>query len=100
MDANPFTYEVMADEVARWYTDLSTSPSSRPRPSRAVRHSRHGHHGPWGVVGGRRRPPLGLAKMVPQRPGLGLPACRTGHVRTVVKLPLGWASRSITGSYR
>ena len=28
MDTNPFSYEVMADEVARWYTDISTSPSS------------------------------------------------------------------------
>ena len=28
MDANPFSYQVMADEAARWYTDFSTNPGS------------------------------------------------------------------------
>ena len=35
--------------------------------------------------------------MVPQRSWLGLPPGATGHVRTVVKLPVGWGSTSITG---
>ncbi len=26
MDANPFTYQVMAQEVGRWYADISTEP--------------------------------------------------------------------------
>ena len=33
MDANPFTYQVMAEEVARWYADISTNPRS-PTPGR------------------------------------------------------------------
>ena len=34
MDANPFTYQVMADEVARWYGDTSTNANS-PEPGQA-----------------------------------------------------------------
>jgi hypothetical protein len=98
MDANPFTYEVMADEVGRWYTDLSTSPSS-PNPGQAEQYAivdmdTAGRAVSSVAVDVRLS---GLDQWFRSDLGWGFPLVGAGHVRTVVKLPLGWGSRSITG---
>jgi len=98
MDANPFTYEVMADEVARWYTDLSTSPSS-PDPGQAEQYAivdmDTAGRGVSSVAVDVRL--SGSDNWFRSDLGWGFPLVGTGHVRTVVKLPLGWGSSSITG---
>src|SRR5579875_1947940 len=38
MDANPWTYSVMGEEVARWYADVSTDPNS-PAPGEAEQYA-------------------------------------------------------------
>jgi len=98
MDANPFTYEVMADEVARWYTDLSTSPSS-PDPGQAEQYAivdmDTAGRGVSSVAVDVRL--SGSDQWFRSDLGWGYPLVGTGHVRTVVKLPVGWGSTSITG---
>jgi len=98
MDANPFTYEVMADEVARWYTDLSTSPSS-PDPGQAEQYAivdmGTAGRGVSSVAVDVRL--SGSDQWFRSDLGWGYPLVGTGHVRTVVKLPVGWGASSITG---
>jgi hypothetical protein len=98
MDANPFTYEVMADEVARWYTDLSTSPTS-PDPGQAEQYAivdmDTAGRGVSSVAVDVRL--SGSDQWFRSDLGWGYPLVGTGHVRTVVKLPVGWGSTSITG---
>ena len=98
MDANPFTYEVMADEVGRWYTDLSTSPSS-PNPGQAEQYAivdmDTAGRGVSSVAVDVRL--SGSDQWFRSDLGWGFPLVGAGHVRTVVKLPLGWGSSSITG---
>ena len=98
MDANPFSYQVMAEEVARWYADISTSPSS-PEPGQAEQYA---------IVdldtGGKGVSSVAVDIQLAGYPqwfrsdlGWGFPLVSTGHERTVVKLPLGWPSSRITG---
>jgi len=98
MDANPFTYEVMADEVGRWYTDLSTSPSS-PDPGQAEQYAivdmGTAGRGVSSVAVDVRL--SGSDEWFRSDLGWGFPLVGAGHVRTVVKLPVGWGSSSITG---
>jgi hypothetical protein len=98
MDANPFTYEVMDNEVARWYTDLSTSPSS-PDPGQAEQYAivdmDTAGRGVSSVAVDVRL--SGSDQWFRSDLGWGYPLVGTGHVRTVVKLPVGWGSTSITG---
>jgi hypothetical protein len=98
MDANPFSYEVMADEVGRWYTDLSTSPTS-PGPGQAEQYAivdlDTAGRGVSSVAVDVRL--SGSDQWFRSDLGWGFPLVGTGHVRTVVKLPLGWGTRSITG---
>ena len=98
MDANPFTYQVMADEVARWYADISTSPSS-PEPGQAEQYAivdlDTSGQGVSSVAVDVRL--SGYPQWFRSDLGWGYPLVGTGHVRTVVKLPVGWASSSITG---
>jgi hypothetical protein len=98
MDANPFTYEVMADEVGRWYTDLSTSPSS-PDPGQAEQYAivdlDTAGRGVSSVAVDVRL--SGSDEWFRSDLGWGFPLVGAGHVRTVVKLPLGWGSSRITG---
>ncbi|MGD0808598.1 MAG: hypothetical protein ABSA91_02635 [Acidimicrobiales bacterium] len=98
MDANPFAYEVMADEVGRWYTDLSTSPSS-PDPGQAEQYAivdmDTAGRGVASVAVDVRL--SGSDQWFRSDLGWGYPLVGTGHVRTVVKLPVGWGSASITG---
>ncbi len=75
MDANPFTYQVMADEVARWYADTSTNAElSRARAGHSVRHCRPQHGREGCLLGGRRPAAVGVPRVVPERLRLGLPA--------------------------
>ncbi len=73
MDANPFTYEVMAQEVGRWYADVSTVPSS-PEPGQAEQYAIVDLD-QWqrGFIGSSRPSPVRLLPVVPQRSRLGLP---------------------------
>ncbi len=98
MDANPFTYVVMGDEVARWYADTSTSPTS-PEPGQAQQYA---------IVdlntSGKGVSSVAVDLQLSGYPGWfrsdlgwGYPLVSTGHVRTVVKLPLGWAASTVTG---
>ena len=98
MDANPFTYQVMAKEVARWYADISTNPGS-PDPGQAEQYA---------IVdlgtSGRGVSSVAVDVQLSGYPqwfrsdlGWGYPLIKTGHARTVVKLPLNWASERVTG---
>ncbi len=98
MDANPFTYEVMGDEVARWYADTSANASS-PEPGQPEQYA---------IVdlttAGKGVSSVAVDVQLSGHPGWyrsdfgwGFPLVSTGHVRTVVKLPTGWAARRITG---
>ena len=97
MDANPFTYEVMADEVARWYADISTNPAS-PEPGPATQYA---------IVDldttGKGVSSVAVDLELSGYPGWfrsdfgwGFPLVSSGHVRTVVKLPPGWPAHAIT----
>ena len=98
MDANPFSYEVMADEVARWYADISTSPSS-PEPGQAEQYAivdlDTAGRGVSSVAVDVRL--SGSNQWFRSDLGWGFPLVGTDHVRTVVKLPVGWVSSSVTG---
>jgi hypothetical protein len=97
MDANPWTYSVMADEVARWYGDISTDPAS-PAPGAAEQYAIIDM-----ATSGRGVSSLAVdlrlgGKWYRSDLGWGFPLVGAGHVRTVVKMPLGWASRRITAA--
>jgi hypothetical protein len=97
MDANPWTYSVMNDEVSRWYADVSTDPAS-PAPGTAEQYaivdmSTRGR-GVSSVAVDLR---LG-GKWYRSDLGWGFPLVGTGHVRTVVKLPVGWAAQKLTAA--
>jgi hypothetical protein len=98
MDANPFTYQVMAEEVARWYADISTSPSS-PQPGQAEQYAivdvDTSGPGVSSVAVNLRL--SGYPQWFRSDLGWGYPLVGTGHVRTVVKLPVGWPSSRIIG---
>jgi hypothetical protein len=98
MDANPFTYQISGEEVDRWYTDVSTSTQSLNigdmRQYATIDLSASG----TGVTS------LPVELQLSGGPtwyasdfGTGYPANGTGHYRTMVKLPLGWQSQTITG---
>lgn len=97
MDANPWTYEVMGQEMDRWYTDLSTNPSSpQPGDARQYAYVQLGTAG-VGVAGVAVDLQLsGSSTWYQSDLGSGYPLVGTGTLRTVVKLPVGWTSRDIT----
>ena len=99
MDSNPFTYEVMAQEAGRWYADVSTVPSS-PEPGQAEQYAivdlDTSGKGVSSVAVDLRL--SGYSQWFLSDLGWGYPLVGTGHVRTVVKLPVGWSSRSIVGA--
>ena len=99
MDAHPFTYQVSGQEVARWYGDVSTDPRS-PEPGDARQYATIDLDASGSGVSS-----LAVELQLSGDPTWyasdlhsGYPANATGHVRTVVKLPLGWSSRSVTGA--
>ena len=98
MDANPFTYQVMGEDVARWYADGSTDPDS-PEPGQA------GQYGivdltttGTGVDSVRVAIQLsGGSAWYTNDAGTGAALTGLGHNRTVVKFPVGWQSQTVTG---
>ena len=99
MDANPWTYQVMGQEMDRWYTDISTDPALAPARRRPpVRLRAAGHHRDGGGVGRASISSWpGSTTWYQSDLGSGYPLIGTGVVRTVVKLPTDWTSRAITG---
>lgn len=98
MDANPFTYQVMADEVARWYADLSTT-AATAGPGQAEQYAivdlNTGGKGVSSVAVDLHL--KGRAQWFRSDLGWGFPLVGSGHVRTVVKLPVGWAGSQVDG---
>ena len=98
MDANPFTYRISGEEVTRWYGDVSRDPRS-PEPGDARQYAT--------VDLGTTGPGVSAVAVELQLSGdptwyasdlhSGYPAHGTGHVRTVVKLPIGWQRRPVSG---
>jgi len=98
MDAHPFTYRVSGEEVLRWYGDVSTDPRS-PAPGDARQYATVDL-----AATGTGVSSLAVELRLSGDPTwyasdfhTGYPAHGTGHFRTVVKLPTGWQSRSVTG---
>ena len=98
MDAHPFTYQVSGEEVLRWYGDVSTDPQS-PEPGDARQYATVDVD-----ASGTGVSALAVELQLSGGPTwyasdfhTGYPAHGTGHFRTVVKLPLGWQTQSVTG---
>jgi hypothetical protein len=98
MDANPFTYQVMGEEVDRWYGDGSPDPNS-PQPGDARQYayvdlSTSGSSVSSVAVALQL---AGSGTWYSSDFGTGFPLSGTGHVRTVVKLPTDWLAQGVTG---
>ncbi len=98
MDANPFTYMISGQEVARWYGDVSTDPRS-PEPGDARQYATVDLS-----ASGTGVSSLAVELQLAGGPTWyasdfhsGYPAHGSGHFRTVVKLPVGWQSQAISG---
>ncbi len=98
MDANPFTYQISGQEVSRWYGDISTDPQS-PEPGDARQYATVDL-----ATSGNGVSSLAVELQLSGGPTwyasdfhTGYPSSGTGHVRTVVKLPVGWHDQTITG---
>jgi hypothetical protein len=98
MDANPFTYQVMAEEVPRWYSDVQTDPDS-PQPGQAEQYAivalDTAGSGASSVAVGLQL--SGSTRWYLSDLGWEYPLVTSGDVRTVVKLPVGWSADAITG---
>ena len=98
MDANPWTYHVMGDEVARWYTNFTTD-AAAPEQGDARQYAYVELH-----ASGAGVTALGVDIQLDGDPtwygndfGSGYSLAGTGSSRTVVKLPLDWDTHTITG---
>jgi Neocarzinostatin family len=98
MDAHPWTYKIMDDEVRYWYLDRSTRPSS----------GQPGSSSQYAIISldtSSKQPATvavylrlsGYPKWYRSDMGSGAPLYQLGLGRTVVKLPRGWERRTITG---
>ncbi len=98
MDANPWTYLISAQETSYWYTNGTADPASPE-----IGDSRQ-----YAIVDLRTRTNdvsatavdiqlSGSSRWYSSDYGSGFPLQDGGHGRTVVKLPLGWQNRAITG---
>ena len=99
MDANPWTYQVMGEEMDRWYTDVSLDPRS-PQPGDARQYAYVQLDATGTGVSS-----VSVDLQLDGSPtwydgdfGSGYPLHGAGQVRTVVKLPTDWTSRTITGA--
>ncbi len=97
MDANPWTYQVMGEEMGRWYTDVSLDPRSpQPGDARQYGYVQLAATGS-GVASASVDVQLsGSATWYRGDLGSGYPLHGVGQVRTVVKLPTDWESHPIT----
>jgi hypothetical protein len=99
MDANPFTYQVMADEIARWYEDKSANPFS-PQEGDARQYALvqlgTSGRGVSSVAVNIRL--AGYSGWFRSDLGWAYPLTGTGLARTAVKLPLGWRAHAITAA--
>jgi hypothetical protein len=98
MDAHPWTYRIMADEVRWWYLDRSADPSSA-QPGTARQYAiisldTESTNASTVAVDLRLS---GSAKWYRSDMGSGAPLYTGGLGRTAVKLPLGWQRRRVTG---
>lgn len=98
MDANPFTYQISGEEVARWYGDISTDPQS-PQIGDMRQYATIDLNASGSAVSS-----LAVELQLSGGPTwyasdfhTGYPANGTGHFRTMVKLPEGWQSQTVTG---
>ncbi len=98
MDAHPWTYAVMADEIRYWYLDRSTDPlSAQPGvPQQYAIISLDTSVAPGSTVAVNLRL-AGSPTWFHSDMGSGAPLYTGGLGRTVVKLPIGWEGRRITG---
>jgi hypothetical protein len=99
MDANPWTYLVMGQEMDRWYTDVSTNPSS-PQPGDARQYA-YVQVGTTGTGVSSVAVDLQLAgssTWYQSDLGSGYPLIGTGVLRTVIKMPVGWTSQAVTAA--
>jgi Neocarzinostatin family len=98
MDAHPWTYQIMDDEIRSWYLDRSTAPAS----------AQPGDTGQYAIASLNTTAPQGTTVAVELRlsgsatwyqsdMGSGAPLYTGGLGRTVVKLPEGWERRKIAG---
>jgi len=96
MDANPWTYRISADELSRWYSDGSTSPTSPEIGSSTQYAIADVSCDAAGVsaVGIEVRL-KGSGTWYAGDFGSGYPLYSGGHGRTAVKLPLGWLKKGI-----
>jgi hypothetical protein len=98
MDASPFTYRISGEEVSRWYGDVSRDPRS-PEPGGARQYATIDLN-----TAGTGVSAVAVELQLSGGPTWyasdfhsGYPAHGTGHVRTVVKLPVGWQRHPISG---
>jgi hypothetical protein len=98
MDVHPWTYQVMAEEVRSWYLDRSTAATS-PQPGAARQYAivslDTSVAGASAVAVALRL--SGSARWYQSDMGSGAPLYTGGLGRTVIKLPVGWEHRRITG---
>jgi len=98
MDAHPWTYQVMAQEVRSWYLDRSTAATS-PQPGAprqyAVVSLDTSVVGASAIAVALRQ--SGSATWYQSDMGSGAPLYTGGLGRTVIKLPVGWQRHTITG---
>ena len=98
MDANPWTYLVMGQEMDRWYTDVSTNPASpQPGDARQYAYVQVGTTGAGVTSVAVDLQLAGSDTWYESDFGSGYALGGTGLSRTVVKLPTGWTSRAVTG---
>lgn len=98
MDASPWTYRFMEQEIRYWYLDRSTNPLS-PQPGVTAQYAivdlDTSSAGVSAIGVGLR---LGNSTRWYRNDfGSGIPLFTGGHHRTVVKLPVGWQRSPITG---
>ena len=98
MDTNPWTYHVMGDEIARWYTNFTTN-AAVPEQGDARQYAYIELH-----ASGSGVTALGVDVQLDGDPtwygndfGSGYSLAGTGTSRTVVKLPLDWEAHTVTG---
>lgn len=98
MDADPWTYQVMGDEVRSWYLDRTTDPSSA-QPGSARQYAvitLDTSSAKAGTVAVHLRL-SGSARWYQSDMGSGAPLYTGGLGRTVVKLPANWERHTVTG---